>query len=74
MRSHVRFGRSVVTGSRLARSPTSHGITLSLLRRPWFAAYEEGFPVISRFVSVRNYFRTGQLNYPTRNFATLGRL
>ena len=50
MRSHVRFGRSVVTGSRLRRSPTSHGITLLLQRRPWLAAYKEGFPVISRLI------------------------
>jgi hypothetical protein len=48
MRSHVQNGRSVVTGSNSEES-TSHGITLSLRRRPWSAAYEEGFPVISRF-------------------------
>jgi len=36
-------------------------------------AYEEGFPVISRFIH-QNHFWLGQFNYPTRNFATLGRL
>ena len=35
------------------------------------AAYEEGFPVISRLYRW-NYFHGGQFNYPTRNFATLG--
>ena len=48
MRSHVPIGTISRYGVKAPRSPTSHGITHSLLRRPWSAAYEEGFPVISR--------------------------
>ena len=36
-------------------------------------AYEEGFPVISR-LSARITPDSGNFSYPTRNFATLGRL
>jgi hypothetical protein len=51
-------------GVKLRFEPTSHGIALSLLRRPW-RRVRGGFP---RYEPVR------ACPYPTRNFATLGRL
>ena len=60
MQSHVQKGRSVVTGSsslRASRLPTG------LPARCYDVlgvAYEEGFPVISRFIAP-NYFDAGQL-------------
>jgi hypothetical protein len=72
VRSHVQKGRSVVTGSNTncvdfpRDYPFAATTSLSV-------AHEEGFPVISRLFDW-NCFQSGQFNYPTRNFATLGPL
>ncbi len=75
--SRPQYGRSVVTGSCVARSHSERSSrgdgTNTDFPRDYplastaflGAAYEEGFPVISRFYA-------GNFTYPTRNFATLG--
>lgn len=55
-------------GVNLANQATSHGITISRHDVLEASHTRKASPLLAG-LNVRNYFRTGQINYPTRNFA-----